>query len=386
MVIKVDDLRQRQKLGMTSKAPRWVVAFKFQAEQGLTKLLDITVQVGKLGTLTPVAHLEPVKLAGTTVSRASLHNADYITTKDIRIGDMVVVEKAGEIIPYVVRSEPGARTGKEKVFHWPSKCPNCGSPVELDKNGTFYKCTGKNCQAQVKKKLRAYASRSTMDIEGLGIEMINQLVDTGLVHNIPDLYRLTLDKLLELERVGEKSGQNLLDGIEASKKRGLARVLAGLAIEHVGVSVAELLAQEFGSMDALMKAPLERLSEIDGIGPILAKSIHDYFQSEEGKKTVAELHHLGVKLTEDAKAKPAELGGTDLTGKTFVVTGTLEHYSREDIESLIKQLGGNATGSVSKNTDYVVAGEKAGSKLDKAKELGVPVLTEEEFDKLIGKK
>ena len=386
MVIKVNDYGHQRKLGMTSKAPRWVVAFKFQAEQGLTKLLDITLQVGKLGTLTPVAHLEPVKLAGTTVARASLHNADYIKTKDIRIGDMVVVEKAGEIIPYVVRSEPGARTGKEKVFHWPTKCPNCGSPVELDKNGTFYRCTGKNCQAQVKKKLRAYASRSTMDIEGLGIEMINQLVDTGLVHNIPDLYRLTLDKLLELERVGEKSGQNLLDGIEASKKRGLARVLAGLAIQHVGVSVAELLAQEFGSIDALMKAPLERLSEITGIGPILAQSIYDYFQSEEGKKTIAELRHLGMKLTEDAKPKPAEIGGVDLTGKTFVVTGTLEHYSREEIESLIKQLGGKVTSSVSKNTDYVVAGEKAGSKLDKAKELGVKVLTEAEFDKLIGKK
>jgi DNA ligase (NAD+) len=386
MVIKVNDYGQQRKLGTTSKAPRWVVAFKFQAEQGLTKLLDITLQVGKLGTLTPVAHLEPVKLAGTTVSRASLHNADYITTKDIRIGDMVVVEKAGEIIPYVVRSEAGARTGKEKTFHWPAKCPNCGSPVELDKNGTFYRCTGKNCQAQVKKKLRAYASRSTMDIEGLGIEMINQLVDNGFVHNIPDLYRLTLDKLLELERVGEKSGQNLLDGIEASKQRGLARVLAGLAIQHVGVSVAELLAQEFGSIDELMKAPLERLSAINGIGPILAQSIYDYFQSEEGKKTVAELRHLGMKLTEDAKPKPAEVGGTDLTGKTFVVTGTLEHYSREDIESLIKSLGGKATGSVSKNTDYVVAGDKAGSKLDKARELGVKVLTEAEFEQLIGKK
>ncbi len=387
MVIKVNDFGQQRKLGKTSKAPRWVVAFKFQAEQGLTKLLDINLQVGKLGTLTPVAHLEPVKLAGTTVSRASLHNADYIKTKDIRIGDMVVVEKAGEIIPYVVRSEPGARTGSEKVFHWPKKCPNCGSPVELDKNGTFYRCTGgKNCQAQVKKMLRAYAGRSAMDIEGLGTEMINQLVDTGLVRHIPDLYRLNLGQLLELERVGEKSGQNLLDGIEASKKRGLSRVLAGLAIEHVGVSVAELLAQEFGSIDELMKASLERLSKINGIGPILAQSIHAYFQSEAGKKTIQELRELGVKLSEDAKPKPAEVGGTDLTGKTFVVTGTLENYSREAIESLIKQLGGKATGSVSKNTDYLVAGDKAGSKLDNAKALGVNVLTEAEFDKLIGKK
>jgi DNA ligase (NAD+) len=385
MVIKVDDFEQRRRLGMTSKAPRWVVAFKFAAEQGLTKLLSIDLQVGKLGTLTPVANLAPVKLAGTTVKRASLHNADYIKTKDIRIGDMVVVEKAGEIIPYVVRSEPGARTGHEKVFHWPDKCPNCGSPVELDKHGTFYRCTGKNCVGQVKKMLRAYATRSAMDIEGLGTEMINQLVDACLVTSIPDLYRLTKEQLLELERVGDKSAQNLLDGIEASKSRGLARVLAGLAIEHVGVSVAELLAQEFANIDELMKASRDRLAQISGIGPVLAESVHDYFHGEAGHKTITELRDLGVKLSEDPKPKPAEVGGADLTGKTFVVTGTMQKYSREDIEGLIKQLGGKATGSVSKNTDYLVAGDKAGSKLDKAKALGVTVLTEQEFEKLVAK-
>jgi DNA ligase (NAD+) len=385
LVIKVNDLEQRRRLGMTSKAPRWVVAFKFAAEQALTRLVRIHLQVGKLGTLTPVANLEPVKLAGTTVSRASLHNADYITTKDIRVGDMVVVEKAGEIIPYVVRSEPAARTGSEKVFEWPKKCPNCGSPVELDKHGTFYRCTGKNCVGQVKKMLRAYAQRSAVDIEGLGVEMINQLVDIGLVRSIPDLYRLKLEQLLELERVGEKSAQNLLDGIEASKDRGLARVLAGLAIQHVGVSVAELLAQEFGNIDDLMHASVDRLSQIDGVGPILAQSVHDYFKSETGKKTVEQLRDLGVKLAEKARPSPAQVGGKDLTGKTFVVTGTLAKYSREEIESLIKQLGGKVTSSVSKNTDYVVAGEKAGSKLDKARELGVTVLTEAEFEKLIGR-
>jgi DNA ligase (NAD+) len=384
MVIKVNDFAQRQRLGMTSKAPRWVVAYKFAAEQALTKLLKIDLQVGKLGTLTPVAHLEPVRLAGTTVKRASLHNADYIATKEIRVGDMVVVEKAGEIIPYVVRSEPGARTGAEVVFEWPTTCPLCGSPVERDKNGAFYRCTGgRKCLTQLKRQLRSFAQRSAMDIEGLGSETINQLVDSGLVRSLPDLYRLTGEPLLELERMGEKSVQNLLDGIEASKGRGLARVLAGLAIPHVGTGVAELLAQEFQSADALLKASLEQLAGIDGIGPVLAQSVHEYCQSTAGRKIIEDLRTLGVKLTEDIKPKPA--GRADLTGKTFVVTGTLEHYSRDGIEELIKSLGGKATGSVSKHTDYVVAGDKAGSKLEKARTLGVQVLTEREFQKLIGK-
>lgn len=385
LVIKVNDLEQRRRLGTTAKSPRWVVAFKFQAEQAMTRLKEITLQVGKLGTLTPVAHLEPVRLAGTTVSRASLHNADYLTSKDIRVGDMVVVEKAGEIIPYVVRSEPGARTGQEKVFHWPSKCPNCGAKVELDKNGTYYRCTaGKDCSAQVKKMLRAYAQRSAMDIEGLGEEIINQMVDNGLVRTLPELYRLTKARLLELERMGDKSAQNLLDGIAASKSRGLGRLLAGLAIQHVGVSVADLLAKEFGSMDALLDASVERLSQINGIGPVLAQSIHDHCHNPAQRKIIEELRALGLKMDED-RPLPTQKSGPDFTGKTFVVTGTLVKYGREEIESLIRSLGAKAAGSVSKSTSYVVAGDKAGSKLDKAITLGIPVLSEEEFDKLIGK-
>ncbi|MCI0641579.1 MAG: NAD-dependent DNA ligase LigA [Gemmataceae bacterium] len=384
MVVKVNDFEQRRRLGTTSKSPRWVVAYKFAAEQGLTKLESIDVQVGKLGTLTPVANLTPVKLAGTTVSRASLHNAEFISSKDIRVGDMVVVEKAGEIIPYVVRAEHGARTGAEKKFEFPKKCPHCGSPVELDKNGTFYRCTGgRNCTAQIKEILRAFARRSAMDIEGLGVKIIDQLVDTGLVNSIPDVYRLTLEKLLELERMGEKSAQNLLDGIQASKERGLARLLAGMAIQHVGDSVADLLAREFGSMDELMNAKAERLSQINGVGPVLAESIHAYFQSPASRKVIEELRELGVKMTEEKPAKPK--GGADLTGKTVVVTGSLKKYEREEIEAVIRQLGGKAAGSVSKNTAFVVAGEKAGSKLDKAKELGVQVMTEEEFDQFIAK-
>jgi DNA ligase (NAD+) len=385
LVIKVNDLDQRRRLGMTSKAPRWVVAYKFAAEQALTKLLAIDLQVGKQGTLTPVAHLEPVQLAGTTVSRASLHNADFISSKDIRVGDMVVVEKAGEIIPYVVRAESAARTGAEKVFHFPKTCPVCGSPVKRDEKGAFYRCTSSNCVARLKKQLRAFAQRNAMDIEGMGVEIIDQLVDASLVRTIPDLYRLKLDDLMELERMGQKSSQNLLDGIAASKQRGLARVLTGLAIQHVGETVADLLAQEFTNIDNLMKAPLERLSAIKGIGPVLAQSVHEYFQSTDGKKTIHELRAAGVKLTEDPRLTPAQVGGADLTSKTFVVTGTLQRYGRDEIEGLIKQLGGKATGSVSKKTDFVVAGDKAGSKLDKARELGVRVLTEDEFDKLIGR-
>jgi DNA ligase (NAD+) len=386
LVIKVDDYGQRRRLGATAKAPRWVMAFKFAAEQGMTRLLDIQLQVGKLGTLTPVAHLEPVRLAGTTVSRASLHNADFIVQKDIRVGDTVVVEKAGEIIPYVVRSEPGARTGSEKPFHWPKKCPFCGSPVERDKKGTFYRCTGgRACAGQVKEVLRAFARRSTMDIEGLGEKIIDQIVDAGFVGSIPDIYRLSKEQLLSLERMGEKSAQNLLDGIADSKQRGLARLLAGLAIPHVGDGVAHLLATEFGDASTLMDASVEQLSAIDGIGPILAESVHAYFHSEVGRKTIAELRDLGVKLSQDAPPKKAQAGAADLTGKTLVVTGTLSKYGREEIEELIREHGGKAAGSVSKATSYLIAGDKAGSKLDKARSLGVPVLTEAEFDKLIGR-
>jgi DNA ligase (NAD+) len=386
LVIKVNDYGQRRRLGMTSRAPRWVMAYKFAAEQAVTRVQDIQLQVGRFGTLTPVAHLEPVHLAGTTVSRASLHNADFISQKDIRIGDTVVVEKAGEIIPYVVRSEPGARTGREKVFHFPKVCPFCGSPVERDKKGAFYRCTGgRKCVAQVKEVLRAYARRSAMDIDGLGEKIIDQLVDTGLVATIPDLYRLTQEQLLELERMGEKSAQNLLEGIAASKERGLAHLLAGLAIPHVGDSVAFLLATEFGSADALLKASAEQLNAVEGIGPIMAEAIHGFFHSEHGRKTLEELRELGVKLTQDAPPKKAKAAGADLTGKTVVVTGTLSKYSREEIEELIRELGGKAAGSVSKATAYVVAGEKAGSKLEKARSLGVPVLTEEEFDRMIGR-
>jgi DNA ligase (NAD+) len=386
MVIKVDDYEQQRKLGYTSKAPRWARAYKFAAEQATTQIERIEVQVGRTGKLTPVAHFVPpgVKLAGTTVRRATLHNADEIERKDVRVGDTVVVEKAGEIIPQVVRVEVDARKGTEKKFHFPKECPVCGAPTKKEKDSPFVYCSAPRdqCGGQVKRQLRQYARRDAMDIENLGEKIVDQLVDTDLVETPADLYRLTLEQLLTLERMGEKSAQNLLDGIAASKTRGLTRVLSGLGIPMVGDSVADLLAQKFLSMDVLTAATEEHLSQIEGIGPERARHIREYFQSELGRNLVADLAELGVTLTEEKRAV-AETSG--LAGKTVVVTGTLSKYGRKEIEDLIKSLGGKPSGSVSKKTDYVVAGEDAGSKLDKAKSLGVPVLTEAEFEKLIGK-
>jgi DNA ligase (NAD+) len=385
MVIKINDYGQRRRLGSTSKFPRWTRAYKFAAEQALTKLAMIEVQVGRTGKLTPVAHFDPpVRLAGTTVSRASLHNADEIKRKDIRVGDTVVVEKAGEIIPQVVRVETGVRTGQERVFHFPKHCPVCGSPTKRDEGSPNYYCSAPRdkCQGQAKRQVLQFARRDAMDIEGLGKALVEQLVDGGLVKELPDIYRLTKEQLLGLERMGEKSADNLLAGVEESKGRGLSRLLAGLGIPMVADSMADELAQAFGNADDLMNANEERLSQVEGIGPERARRIHEYFQSPSGRQLIAEFRELGLKLTEEKRKAPA--GATDLTGKTIVVTGSLEHFQREEIEALIRKLGGKPAGSVSKKTDFVVAGAKAGSKLDKAKELGVRVLTEAEFQKMIG--
>jgi DNA ligase (NAD+) len=384
MVVKVDDFDQRRRLGVTSKFPRWARAYKFAAEQAVTKLALIEVQVGRTGKLTPVAHFDPpVRLAGTTVSRATLHNADEIARKDIRVGDMVVVEKAGEIIPQVVRVETAVRTGAEKPFHFPKHCPVCGLPTVRANGSPFVYCSAPRdkCQGQVKRQVLQFARRDAMDIEGLGKVLVDQLVDQGLVKELPDVYRLTKEQLLGLERMGEKSAQNLLDGIAASKERGLGRLLAGLGIPMVADSMADELAQAFSDIDSLKDATEERLAQVEGIGPERARRIHEYFQSQAGRQLIAEFCELGLKLTEEKRAAPA--GSADLTGKTVVVTGSLQRYGREEIEALIRKLGGKPAGSVSKKTDYVVAGEKAGSKLDKAKQLGVPVLTEAEFEQMI---
>ena len=381
MVIKVNDLAQREKLGITTKSPRWVVAYKFAAEQALTRLLKIELQIGRQGTLTPVAHLDPVQLAGTTVARASLHNDDNLKTKDIRVGDMVVVEKAGEIIPYIVRSEPSLRTGKEKPFVFPKVCPVCGADVVKDAKGAFYRCTGTDCVAQLKRRVRSYAARSAMDIENLGEEIVEQLVDTGLVKTLADIYKLGLNQLANLERMGEQSSRNLLDGIAASKSRGLARLLTGLGLKHVGENVADVLARKFISMKAFAQANEEELAAIEGIGPERAASIRGWFANTTNQELIESLEKAGIKMDESVSTVAAS---SALAGKSIVVTGTLVKYGREEIERRLRDLGAKASGSVSKKTDYLLAGEKAGSKLEKARELGVRIINEEEFEKLAG--
>ena len=382
LVIKVDDLAQRKALGNTSKAPRWVSAYKFEAEQGTTRLREITIQVGKTGALTPVANLDPVRLAGTTVTRASLHNEDFIKEKDIRVGDLVVVEKAGEIIPYIVRSEPSARTGDEKEYHFPRHCPVCGEAVKRDADGAVTRCTGKDCIGVARRRLRAFAARNAMDIEGLGAETVDQLVDAGLLRSLADIYRLQKEQLLPLERMGEQSVNNLLAGIEASKQRGMARLLTGLGIRHVGETVADTLAGRFADIAELRGASEEVIASIPGIGPERAGSIRAWFDDEANGGLVDELSGLGLSLK--APPRPAHEEQV-LAGKTLVVTGTLEKFDRAEVERLIRELGGKAAGSVSKKTDYLLAGVNAGSKLDKARELGVKILDEEGFAKLIGR-
>lgn len=383
LVLKVNSFEQRERLGSTSKAPRWVIAYKFEKYEATTKLNDIRVQIGKTGAITPVADLEPVELAGTIVSRASLHNADEIERKDARIGDVVVVEKAGKIIPHIVRVEKHLRKSELKKFHFPKKCPECGTELVKDEGGVYIRCPNPKCPAQLKERLRYYASRNAMDIEGLGDKLVDQLVNDGLVRSFGDLYGLTMEQLTGLERMGQKSSEKLLAGIEASKSRGLVRLLNALAIRHVGARLSAVLAENFGSMDKLAEASEEELSEINEVGPIIAKSVYQYLQSDYGRATIAELKRHGVNMESPITAKKA--AGGVLAGKTLVVTGTLAKYGRDEIEELITQLGGRAASSVSKKTDYVVAGEKAGSKLDKAQALGVAVINEDEFDKLIGK-
>jgi len=380
MVVKVDSLKQRARLGTTSKAPRWVIAYKVELWQASTRIRNIQVHVGKTGVLTPVAELETVEIAGTRVSRVSLHNADEITRKDIRVGDSVVVEKAGKVIPHVVRVELEKRTGQEKPFEFPARCPACKTEVVRDEGGVYIRCPNPSCPAQLKEHLRFYAHRQAMDIEGLGPALIDQLVDSGLVRRLPDLYRLRVEDLAELERMGEKSAQNLVANIEASKDRGLARVLTALGIRHVGERNARLLAEEFGSIDALLEAPEERLAAIPGVGPVVAASVYQFFHSRAGREVIEELRRFGVRMTEERKAARE----TKLDGKTFVVTGTLERFSRAEIEDLIQKLGGRATSSVSKKTAYVIAGSDPGSNVEKARRLGVKVLSEAEFLEMIG--
>ncbi|MBI1309929.1 NAD-dependent DNA ligase LigA [bacterium] len=380
LVIKVNSFAQRDTLGFTSKAPRWVIAYKWERYEGTTRVESIGIQVGKTGTLTPVAHLEPVKIAGTTVSRSSLHNRDEINRLGIRIGDWVVVEKAGKIIPHVVRVEEHRRDGSEKPFRFPTRCPECQTDVVQDEGGVYIRCQNPSCPAQLRETLRFFASRSAMDVDGLGIKLIEQLIEAGLLASLADIYRLKerRDEILELQRVGEKSVDNLLAAIEATKERPLWRLLVGLNIRHVGTRLAQVLATKFGTVDVIMEQSVESLAAVDEVGPIIAESVHAFFSSEVGRRTIEELRELGLNMGEPV---PQDEAATEqkLAGLTIVVTGTLERFTRDEIKELIQQHGGRASGSVSKKTSFVVAGAEAGSKLTKAQELGIEVISEDEF-------
>ncbi len=382
LVIKVDSLEQREQLGQTSKAPKWVIAYKWEKYEATTRLEEIEVQVGKTGALTPVAHLAPVEIAGTSVSRASLHNRDEIERLGLRIGDWVVVEKAGKIIPHVVRVEEHRRDGSEQPFEFPSHCPACGAEAVQDEGGVRIRCPSPACPAQLREWLRFFASRGAMDIEGLGAKLVEQLTESGLVKSLPDIYRLRdrREELLALDRMGDKSADGLLKGIEDSKSRSLWRLLVGLNIRHVGTRTAQILADRFGTLDEIMQQSEEQLATVDEVGEVIAKSIHEELYSESGRQLIEELRGFGLNFGEPIPERPADAEARKLEGLTIVVTGTLTKFSRDQIKELIHQHGGKPSDSVSKKTSFVVAGENAGSKLTKAQQLGVPVLTETDFE------
>lgn len=385
IVLKVNRFDQREELGNTSKSPRWVVAYKWERYEAVTRAESIVFQVGKTGTVTPVANLEPVPIAGTTVSRASLHNRDEMERLGIQIGDWVVVEKAGKIIPHVVRVEEHRRDGSQQELEFPTHCPECDTLLIQDEGGVYIRCPNPNCPAMLRETLRYYASRQAMDIEGMGIKMIEQLLGQGLLKGLADIYRLhnNYGDLVALERQGEKSIENLLAGIENSKTQPLWRLLTGLNIRHVGSSNARILEKQFGTIDEIAQQSVEELAAVDEIGPVIAESVYTFFHSDFGTKLIDDLKSAGLNMGSPVEKTTAEAAGI-LDGKTLVVTGTLTQFTRDEAKELIRKHGGKASGSVSSKTDYLVAGEKAGSKLSKAEELNVPVLTEIEFLELLG--
>ncbi len=381
IVVKVNDRALQQQFGNTSKSPRWILAYKWEKYEAVTQIEQIGIQVGKTGALTPVAHLKPVEIDLTTVSRASLHNRDELNRLGVRIGDWVVVEKAGKIIPHVVRVEENRRDGSEREFEFPERCPECNTVAVQDEGGVYIRCPNPDCPAQLRESLRFFASRAAMDIEGLGIKLIEQLLAAGLLTSLADIYRLPQkrDELLALERMGERSVDNLLAAIEKSKSQQLWRLLTGLNIRHIGSSNAQVLCKRFGTLDNIAQQTEEQLADVDEIGPVIAASVHQFFASEYGQSIVNELREFQLNFGEPVEETSGDSGDQVLSGKTVVVTGTLTRFSRDEIKELIRSQGGKAAGSVSKKTDYVVAGEKAGSKLDKANELGITVLSEDEF-------
>jgi DNA ligase (NAD+) len=377
-VVKVNLLSDREKLGSTVKYPKWAVAYKYPPEKKPSKVLDIVVQVGRTGVLTPKAILAPVHLAGTTVQSATLHNQDYITEKDVRVGDTVIVQKAGEIIPEIVEVDFSKRPEGTAPYHLPETCPVCGAPVHRDPDGAAIRCTGAECPAQLLRNITHFASRDAMDIDGVGPAVIQQFIDSGLVHSVADLYDLKAQDIAQLDRMGVKSAENAVAAIEKSKDNDLARLIYGLGIRQIGVKAARTLSSHFKSFDALAAASLEELTEISDVGAITAQFILDWLADPQSQDLIRRLKAAGVNME-----STEQLVDDRFAGMTFVLTGALSRFDRKTAEGLIEARGGKAAGSVSKRTTYVVAGEEAGSKLKKANELGIPVLTEDEFSELL---
>ncbi len=379
MVIKVDSIQLQQQLGVTTRSPRWAIAYKFQAVQETTVLEKIEVQVGRTGVLTPVAHLKPVNVGGVTVSRATLHNEDEIEKKDIRIGDTVLIQRAGDVIPEVVNVIMSKRSGAEKKFTMPQACPVCGSPVNRIKGEAATRCINSACSAQLKERIKHFASKGAYDIDGLGDKLVDQLVDKGLVSSFADLFSLDLETLAALERMGKKSAENLIDAIESGKRISFARFLYALGIRHVGEHVAVLLADQFTSLEQLIGCTSEDFTAIEGVGPVVAESIVGFFKQKQNLTIIRRLFDSGVKIVFKTQVKT-----NSLDGKVFVLTGTLQSMTRRQAKEMIEAAGGKVSGSVSRNTDYVVAGESPGSKLTKAQELEVQVIDEAALLELLG--
>ena len=378
VVIKVNSFALQRRLGQISRSPRWATAYKFPAIQATTQVLNILPQVGRTGTLTPVAELEPVHIGGVTVKSASLHNMDEIERKDIRIGDTVIVERAGDVIPYVVKALPEERTGKERIFHMPVLCPVCEATVEREEGLAAYRCTGLACPAQLKESLKFFAARGSMDIEGLGEKIIDQLVERELVRNPGDLYLLTKEHLASLERMADKSAQNLLEALEKSKTTTLPRFISSLGIRHVGVATARQLAEHFGDLDHIMQESEEALQEVHDIGPEVARGVAAFFAQAQNREVVAKLLKAGVQFPKVEARREGKL-----SGQIFLLTGSLDAMTRPEAKKRLEALGGKVTASVSKKTSYVIAGADPGSKRDKAEKLGVQILNEAEFLQLL---
>ncbi|MCH8955279.1 NAD-dependent DNA ligase LigA [candidate division KSB1 bacterium] len=377
-VIKVNNMAMQAQAGMRTRSPRWATSLKFEAKQETTQILDIVPQVGRTGALTPVAHLKPVKIAGVEVRRATLHNQDEIDRKDVRIGDWVVVQRAGDVIPEVVKVIVSKRTGAEKKFKIPKKCPICGSHVRRIDGEAVHRCQNLSCPAQLKEGVRHFASKGAMDIEGLGEKLVDQLVEKGLVKNVADFYSLTKEQLAGLERMAEKSAQNIIDALEASKNTDLSRLLYAFGIRFVGEHVSRVLAKEFKTFENLKKASKERLQSVYEIGPQVAESVYQFFNEEHNLETINRLLKSGVRIK-----KVESAAENKFADRTFVFTGALQMFTRDDAERLVERLGGRAASSVSRNTSFVVVGENAGSKAQKARDLDVAVLTEAEFKKMV---